>query len=135
MRSELLLRVVDKINPDCHYMDAACHKAGDVIVIVPANWQWGKAEISNQEWVILYVDGPQEQLQQLLSPEVDTDPQNPSLVLQRRGFRIDFAKLPKRYRNANRKAGMVKRWGMFSLAEIEAVRYRVQPRSDANILG
>lgn len=41
--SELLVRLVDKVNDDPR-LDAACTKAGDVIVVAEDGHDWGKKE-------------------------------------------------------------------------------------------
>lgn len=91
---EMLVRVVDKINDD-PYLDAKCTKRGDVITIQPDGWVWSRAELNNPDWRIIKVPGVSvAQAQEFLEPEADTDPANPSAVLQRRAHKIDLDALP-----------------------------------------
>lgn len=89
--AELLVRVVDKTNPDDPYLDAQLTKRGDVICVQPDGWHWGVEERKNPDWRILQLPGiDEDKLASLLAPELDADPQNPSRVLQRRAFRLDL---------------------------------------------
>lgn len=88
--AELLVRVVDKINDD-PYLDAKCLKRGDVVVVCPDGWPWGKHEQHNPDWRILKVPGVSvTALQGFLAPEPETDPENPSAMLQARAFRLNL---------------------------------------------
>lgn len=88
---ELLVRVVDKTNPDDPYLDAQLTKRGDVICIQPDGWPWGREELANPDWRIIKLPGiAAESLAAFTAPEVDNDPANPSRVLQRRAFRLDL---------------------------------------------
>lgn len=91
--AELLLRVVDKSNPDDPYKDVKLTKRGDVIVVMPDGWAWGAEELSNPQWRILKWPAlSMSAASAFLSPEIDTAPQpvgdNP--MLQRRGFSFDL---------------------------------------------
>ncbi len=89
--AELLVRVVDKINHDDPYLDAKCLKAGDVVVVCPDGWVWGREELANPEWRIVRVPGlTVEQCAGFLSEEPETDPTNPNPMRQRRGFRLEI---------------------------------------------
>lgn len=88
--AELLVRVVDKVNPNDPYLDAKCTKRGDVICVQPDGWVWGREEQTNPEWRIVRVPGLSvTQCLGFLAPEIDIDPQHPSKVLQRRAFKLD----------------------------------------------
>lgn len=88
---ELLVRVVDKTNPDDPYLDAQLTKRGDVICVQPDGWPWGTEELKNPDWRIIKLPGVNpEALAAFLSPEIDTDPAQPSKVLQRRAFKLDL---------------------------------------------
>lgn len=93
---EVLLRVVDKVSDD-PYRDAKLTKRGDVITVQPDGWNWGAQELADPNWRILKLPNvPQATAEGFLGPEVDTDPANPSLVLQRRAFRfnVDSTAIP-----------------------------------------
>lgn len=88
---ELLVRVVDKTNPDDPYLDAQLTKRGDVICVQPDGWPWGTEELKNPDWRIIKLPGVNpDALAAFLSPEIDTDPTQPSKVLQRRAFKLDL---------------------------------------------
>lgn len=95
--AELLVRVVDKVNDD-PYLDVQCTKRGDVIVVQPDGWVWGAEELKNPDWRI--VQAPNISVSAataFLGPELDTDPQRPSRVLQRRAFKLDLSLLPAKW--------------------------------------
>lgn len=88
--AELLVRVVDKTNPD-PLLDCKLTKRGMVIAVQPDGWQWGFEELANPDWRIIRVPGVDpSQFGGLLAPEPEIDPQNPSRVLQRRAFRLNL---------------------------------------------
>lgn len=92
--AEFLVRVVDKVNSDI-YLDSKCLKAGDVVVVCPDGWAWGKEELTNPDWRIVAIPAVSvTQAQAFLAPELDTDPTRPSRLLRRRAFRIDLTLLP-----------------------------------------
>ena len=92
--AELLVRVVDKVNAD-PYLNAKCTKRGDVIVVQPDGWPWGKDEQKNPAWRIVKVPGLSViDASAFLGPELDTDPEQPSAVLQPRAFKLDLDHLP-----------------------------------------
>lgn len=96
--SELLVRVVDKINED-PLLNSKCTKRGDVIVVCPDGWEWSVEERSNPNWRIIKMpDMNMDEASRLLAPELDTDPNQPSRVLQRRAFKINFILFPLRIR-------------------------------------
>lgn len=89
--AELLVRVVDKTNDD-PYLDVRCTKRGDVIVVKPDGWAWGKQELANPDWRIVKIDASIEECLQLLAPEL---PQSvtPDRMTRKRAFKIDLDKL------------------------------------------
>lgn len=92
--AELLVRVVDKINND-PYLNVKCSKRGDVISVQPDGWVWGKEEYKNPEWRILkFPSVTVSEASAFLGAELETDPENPSAMLQSRGFSLDLANLP-----------------------------------------
>lgn len=54
--AEILLRVVDKTNDD-KQLDAQCSKRGDVIVVMPDGWAWGREELKSDVWRIVKLPG------------------------------------------------------------------------------
>ena len=54
--AELLVRVVDKTNDD-KKLDAQCSKRGDVIVVQPDGWPWGREELKSEVWRIVKLPG------------------------------------------------------------------------------
>jgi hypothetical protein len=92
--AEFLVRVTDKVNAD-PYLDCQCTKRGDVIVVQEDGWAWGSGELTNPHWRI--VQAPNITVSAataFLGPELAIDPQNPSKMLQRRGFKLDLTLLP-----------------------------------------
>lgn len=55
--AELLIRVVDRNDPDDAERSAICEKAGDVIVVQPDGWKWSHEETTSPLWVIVKVPG------------------------------------------------------------------------------
>ena len=89
--AEILLRVRDKVNPTDPYKNCKLTKRGDVIHVAPDGWPWGARELDQPFWRIVKFPGVNPQLlEDLLGPELDTDPQNPSRMLQRRAFKLDL---------------------------------------------
>jgi hypothetical protein len=115
---ELLVRVVDKVNPNCPYADAQCTKRGDVIVVVEDGWQWGREEVNNPTYQIVRVPGvPAEQAASFLSQEIGDSPVK-SKMLRKRGFSFDLSRpLPTNY------------------TELMACRVVKKPLADPNVLG
>lgn len=88
--AELLVRVVDKTNPDPVF-DAKLSKRGDVIAVCPDGWKWGVEEIANPDWRIISVPGVDpDDFSGLLAAEPETNPNEPSRMLQFRAFRLDL---------------------------------------------
>jgi hypothetical protein len=55
--AEVLIRVVDKVNPTDPAKDQLCFKAGDVIHVAPDGWGWGSEEVTNPDWRIVKLPG------------------------------------------------------------------------------
>lgn len=91
-RCQLLIRIRDKINPDCPYRCAKLHKAGDVIAIMPYEQPPGREERSNPDWLLLKVSGEDaiEECTSLTTPQIGNDPSSANRMLQKRGFRLDL---------------------------------------------
>lgn len=87
---ELLVRTEDKINED-FYRNCQCTKRGDVIAVVEDDWNWGADELSHPFWTIIKMPGVSiEEANFLITPEMPTDPFNPSKTLQRRAVRLNL---------------------------------------------
>jgi hypothetical protein len=133
--AELLVRVVDKINAD-PYLDAKCTKRGDVIVVQPDGWVWGKQEQKNPAWRIVKLPGvPVTMVTTFLSSEPEIDPLNPSMMLQARGFKLDLDNLPAsvaavmadvKRRNPTARTSM-------SAQDIAALKIQKPPLADPNV--
>lgn len=88
--SEWLVRVRDKVNPD-KFLNAQLLKRGDVVVVCPDGHGWSKEERFNPDWRILkFPDVSVEAAEVFLAPELEDDPKNPNLFLQRRAFKLDL---------------------------------------------
>lgn len=131
---ELLVRVVDKVSAD-PYLDAALTKRGDVIAVQPDGWVWGLEEQRSPEWRILRVPGVSvAAAASLLTPEPETDPQNPSRMLQRRMFRLDLDAPELTGLLASRKGKPAHRADL-SIDDLLALRIRKPAIQDPNTLG
>jgi hypothetical protein len=120
--SELLVRIVDKINPD-FYLNTKCTKRGDVIVVRPDGWAWGSEELTNPQWTILRLPNvPLTEAEALLGPEKNADPSHPSHTLQRRTSHLDLDHLP-----AN--------LDTLPLQTFQALKLRKQPVVDPAVFG
>lgn len=90
---EFAVVVVDTVNTD-FYLNCQCYKAGDVIEVVPDGWNWGKLDLSFANWRVIKFPGlPASAMTQFLSPQIPTDPNNPSKTLLRRGMSFNYAAL------------------------------------------
>lgn len=131
---EMLVRMIDKVNED-PYLDAQCTKAGDVIVIMPGQHQWGRGEALEGHYGIFGVTAPVRDVMHFMSPEIETNPAEPSRVLQRRGFYLDLWTVPSRAQSVTRAGLTYDVHGPFSLEEIHSYRRQRAPLSDPNVLG
>lgn len=133
--AELLVRVVDKTNAD-PYLDAKCLKRGDVVVVMPDGHGWGKQELINPDWRIVKLPGiPVSQATHFLGPELPEDPLNPSLMLQRRAFKLDVDALPDpKGQMADRKRRNPLHKVNLTVAELAALKVRKPSLPDPNVL-
>lgn len=87
--AELLVRIVDKSNPNDPQLDAKCHKRGDVVSIQPDGWAWSALEKSAPWWRIIKIPGATiEDLSAFLAEEPG-DPVTNKL-LRKRAFSFDL---------------------------------------------
>ena len=64
--AELLIKSSDTTNPDPVEDLRGCYKKGDVVVIKPDGWKWGKEELKKEKFYILRIpDKKPEDLEQL----------------------------------------------------------------------
>jgi hypothetical protein len=86
--AEMLVRIVDKVNPDSKVLDARCLKRGMVVTIQPDGWEWSDAERKAPYWQIVTVPGASvDDLSAYLAPEPGDAAVND--LLQRRAFKLD----------------------------------------------
>lgn len=102
---EILLCVHNRGNSGILAIDSHAPKQGDVVAVQPDGWGWGAAELGqivqgnpngNHPFfrVIKLPNVTVLQASNMLTPEVDVDPQNPSPFLQYRGRFLDKTKVP-----------------------------------------
>lgn len=90
---ELLVRVVDKTNPKNPTLDAGLGKRGDVIVIMPDGWKWGREELASPEWRIVKIPGADvRDFEDLIGPQMSSArrPGGEALLLRKRAAHIDL---------------------------------------------
>jgi hypothetical protein len=84
---ELLVQIVDKVNPDDPAADAMCYKAGDVIIAQPDGSEWSDRELTNPNWCVLQVpDASAADVSAFLGLEPYDPITDTNFVQQRRGF-------------------------------------------------
>lgn len=88
--AELLVRNVDKVNPNDPYLNTQCLKRGDVVVVQENGWPWSPAELSGTPWtVVKFPDGSVSAANSYLAPELPESPEDTS-ILRRRAFYFDL---------------------------------------------
>jgi hypothetical protein len=85
--AELLIRVVDKVQPDPVKAERLL-RAGDVVSVCPDGWPWTVIERTNSEWRIIRVNLLATTVEALIARS-----SNP-LVRRRREWKLDFSLLP-----------------------------------------
>jgi hypothetical protein len=86
--AEMLVRIVDKTNPEDPYLDSRLTKRGDVIAVQPDGWPWSAAERAGNPWAIVTLPGVDpEKLAGFLAEEPGDIKLAPH---RRRGFRFDL---------------------------------------------
>ena len=86
MLVEVLLQIIDKVNPD-PAKDHASYKAFDVIIIRPSPWPWTPTELANPDWRIVKADLPVTLIESLQAGEVI--PEGSGRSARRREYTID----------------------------------------------
>lgn len=90
--AELLVFAKDRVNETDFYKNLRLYKRGDVVVVCPDGWPWGKEELTSPLFRIVSIPSMTvSEASQFVAPEVDTDPLNPSKTLKRRQFKIDLS--------------------------------------------
>jgi len=73
--AELLVRIVDKVNPNDPALDLQCLKRGDVVTIGEDGWPWSGKELSNPDWKVMYFPGASmSAAESYLAPELPDGP-------------------------------------------------------------
>lgn len=85
--AEILVRVVDKIQPDPVKAERLL-RAGDVVSVCPDGWAWTPIERTNPDWRIVRVNVLQTTVETILARSLDP------LARRRREWMIDFSLLP-----------------------------------------
>lgn len=105
--AEIAVVVVDTISSD-FYQDCMCYKAGDIIEVLPDGWSWGVEDLRNPNWRILKFPGvPVTAFTQFTTPQIPTDPKNPSKTLLRRAVRFVYSALDSTNWASSHPAGVV----------------------------
>lgn len=100
---ELLIRIVDKIDPEDPVKHHRLTKAGDVIVYKPDGHDWGIEEVNNPHWRIIRVpDMPENVARSLIAEQV---PSMPGQLLKRRAVTLDISKLSRIHETFNKARG------------------------------
>jgi len=82
--AELLVRVVDKVNPNDPDLDLQCLKRGDVVAIGEDGWPWSGKELSNPDWKVMYFPGASvSAAESYLMPEYASGPEDAELIMLR----------------------------------------------------
>jgi hypothetical protein len=135
--AELLVMAHDKASAD-PYLDCRCYKRGDVVVVRPDGWAWGREELLSPLFRIVRVPVSVSEAEAFLARERDTDPTRPSRTLQRRWFRFAVDAAPEAFRTWWREEA--RRRPMFDLSgapaqEIRALKSQKQTIEDPAVIG
>lgn len=88
--AELLVRVVDKVNPNDPDLDLQCLKRGDVVAVGEDGWPWSGKELSNPDWKVMYFPGATvSAANSYLAPELPDGPDDTS-TKRRRAFAFNL---------------------------------------------
>lgn len=137
---EVLIRVLDKVNPNDPYLDCKLFKRGDIVTIQDDGWVWTPEEKSNPDWrIIKFTAIPLAQAISYLDPQLDVDKANPSRMLRRRkfSFDIDNLTLPAAFRTwlaDGTRAAPTRSIGLTGAQLIGYMKTNTVPQ-DPNILG
>ena len=130
---ELLVRVVDKINSN-PYLNVQLTKRGDVIAICPDGWNWGTEELAHEDWRIICLPNvPESEMASFLQPEINTDPLNPSRMLQSRAFKLDLDH-PTLSPHISGKRNKSKHTLNINFGQVNSMKLAKPPIPDPNIL-
>jgi hypothetical protein len=84
--AELLVRIIDKVNPNDPDLDLQCLKRGDVVVVQEDGWPWSAAELSEVLWKVMYFPGATlSAAESYLAPELPDGPDD-TATKRRRAF-------------------------------------------------
>jgi hypothetical protein len=94
--AELVIQMVDRVNPSSAKLDAGCLKRGDVIDICADGWEWSERELTNPNWRIIKLPGiPVETLLDLLEAQLAAD----RTFVRKRSRYLDIDSLPSNIKN------------------------------------
>lgn len=137
--ADLVVMAVDKVAKDDPYMDAKLLKRGYVIEVQADGFSWGTEDRAFAGFRILCVpDLSVSEASVLLGREFDTDPTQPSRVLQCRAFRLELghpaldAAGLRAYIDDDARA---QDSAVVSADVIRAITVRVDPRVDPAVVG
>ena len=87
---ELLVRTVDKVNPDDPVKNAQLKKRGDVVCTKHAGSWWSELERTSPEWTILTLELSEAELKSLMANEKPPDLTKKYKMLRTRAMFIDL---------------------------------------------
>lgn len=90
--AEMLVRVVDKVNPNDDRLNNQCLKRGDVVTVQEDGWPWSPAELAGDPWVVIKLpDVGVSKALVYLAKEVAEGPEDAERrVLRRRMYSFDL---------------------------------------------
>lgn len=132
---EILVIAHDKTNPNDTVKDAKLYKRGDVVVVVEDGHPWGDKDRSLALFRIVKLPNvtPSE-ASMWLGREPETNPRQPSRMLQRRLWTLDLTLLPPTFVTDDARTEHAATLSL-NFAAIQARAMRKTPRVDPSILG
>lgn len=105
--AEFLIKTIDANHSNPVKDKAGCYKRGDVVVVMPDGWQWGRLE-GPPKFVIVKIPGMTvEAAQKYIESENDTiDPETP-VVLTRRKYKFHIDDIPSEIKDELESKGIV----------------------------
>ena len=82
--AELLVRNVDKVNPNDFELNTQCLKRGDVVVVQEDGWDWSPKELAGDPWTVMkFPGGTVSAANSYLAPVYAEGPDDPRIILPR----------------------------------------------------